>query len=99
MTQLILIVPAIKQKFDIARAKQKIISYVGTRMVLKGDSIDEMPGLVLKELLSIEDKQKLQEETFDGPSAGCLTFIKLPEGSDGLKRDYIDATLDDEDYE
>ena len=91
MKQLVLIVPAVGQKLDIVKAKQQIISYVGTRMVEQSAN-PNTPGVFLKEELSKEDKDILQQDIFKAEVAGALVFILIPENILDDNAEYINAT-------
>lgn len=88
MKQLVLIIPSLSAKLDIKRIVKQIISYVGTRMVEQADA--EMPGVVLKETLSEEDKKTLKEMCLNDNRTGALAFITFEENFDG---EWIDAIM------
>ena len=90
MKQIVLIIPSVGAKINIEASKTKIVSYVGTRMVMKDSCDATMPGILVKEPLLKEDKEYLQKSIFtDG--CGALAFITIPEDTDILS--YIDAEL------
>lgn len=91
MQQLVLIVPAVGQKFDMNKAKQQIVSYVGTRMV-EQTANPNTPGVFLREELSKEDKDILQQDVFKAEIAGALVFISIPENILDDNAEYISAT-------
>ena len=73
--ELVLVVPDMSKKVDIRRIKKEIISYVGTRLV--DDSCSErVPGVLLKETISKDDKEKLSELMSENDS-GVLIFIEV----------------------
>ena len=92
MVQLVLIAPSILKKIDFKKVKQTIRSYVGTRLI-DTDS-EEIPGIILKEKLSKDDKKYLQKEIFPD-NDGCLVFVDVNE--DIECPEYLNATMIAED--
>ena len=92
MKQLILIVPAISCKLNVEETKDFIKTYVGTR-IIEEDCVDGVPGILLKEQLSNEDKIYLKQKIFN-QGEGTLAFISYDEtiiNVDSL--DYINAMI------
>ena len=76
--ELVLVVPDMSKKVDIRKIKNEIISYVGTRLI--DDSCSEkVPGVLLKETISKDDKEKLSELMSENDS-GVLIFIEVEDG-------------------
>lgn len=95
MKQLIIIVPStLDKKFSMARAKKAIVEFIGTRLI--DTDTNEMPGVILKQCLSKEDKKKLNSTIFPNSSNGCLIFIEFDEMDAESNCDYINAELCEE---
>lgn len=92
MKQLILIIPAMNCNLNMQEAKEYIKSYVGTRL-LEDDGADKVPGVLLKEPLSTEDKICLQQTIFN-PGEGSLAFISYGEAEiDVNSLSYLNAMM------
>lgn len=77
MKQLILIIPAMNCNLNMTEAKEYIKGYVGTRLI-ESDGTNKVPGILLKEPLSPEDKICLQQVIFN-PGEGSLAFMTYDE--------------------
>ena len=70
-------------------AKNKVVEFVGKRMI---DEVpDEMPGVLLKEPLTEEDKNTLMEMVLPNGENGTLVFIEYEENSESSDKPYIDT--------
>lgn len=94
MKQLILIAPCVTdKKFDYTKAKQKIVSYLGTRLLEEGIK-EEVPGLVIKEPLKDEEEMnKLNSLIFSTANDGALVFIKYDENSERSQNNFLVAEM------
>ena len=92
MEQLIVITPsALIKNFNYNAAKKNIVSYVGTRLVK--DASDEMPGIIVKEILDEKDKQAIQNIVFPEGTNGAIFFIEINEDCEVFHTDYLSAKM------
>lgn len=81
MKQLILIIPSTSIKnFNYNAAKKNIMSYIGTRLV--EECPEEMPGMLVKEVLDKEDKQAITGIVFPNHESGTIAFITFNEDNE-----------------
>ena len=97
MKQLILIIPSVSVKINVEKCKELIRKYVGTRMLDDDQPCEEMPGLVLKDIISSTDKECLQDLVFPSSNDGVLAFIEFDENQKAADLKYLNATLSDVD--
>ena len=93
--ELVLVVPDMSKKVDIRKIKNEIISYVGTRLI--DDSCSErVPGVLLKETISKDDKKKLSE-LMSEDDLGVLIFIEIKD-EETCPEYYISATYKEDEF-
>lgn len=89
MKQLILIIPStLIKNFNYNVAKKNIMSYIGTRLV--EEFTEEIPGMVVKEVLDEEDKKAIADIVFPNNESGAIAFINLNKDS-MLNDSYLSA--------
>ena len=89
MEQLILIVPsALTKNFNYNAAKKSIASYIGTRLI-EVDA-EDLPGMIIKDVLGSEDKQAIKEIVFPKDESGVIVFVEIDEGEE-LNNSYLSA--------
>lgn len=81
-------------KVNVSALKNKIVEYVGTRMLQEPlDSMEHCPGVILNDTLSDKDKENLVSLT--EPEKVSLVFIELTESEyEAYKEsDYTDCVI------
>lgn len=91
MKQLILIIPStLIKNFNYNVAKKNIMSYIGTRLV--EEFTEEIPGMVVKEVLDEEDKKAIADIVFPNNESGAIAFIAFNEDNN-LNDSYLSAEI------
>lgn len=89
MKQLVLIIPsALIKNFDYNAAKKSIASYIGTRLI--ETNAEELPGILIKEVLGSEDKQAIKDIVFPKDESGVIVFVAVNENEE-FNNSYLSA--------
>lgn len=78
MECLVIIVPDLSKKVDVRKIKKEIVSYVGTRLIDESATVENSPGVVLKDTISDDDKEQLSK-LMSKDELGVLVFIDVEE--------------------
>ena len=77
------------KNFNYNVAKKNIMSYIGTRLV--EEFTEEIPGMVVKEVLDEEDKKAIADIVFPSNESGAIAFIAFNEDNNNLNDSYLSA--------
>ena len=81
MKQLILIIPsALVKNFNYNVAKKSITSYLGTRLI--EECSENVPGMIVKEVLDSADKQAIEDIVFPKEDSGIVMFVEFDEDNE-----------------